>query len=108
MVAQAITAHTEEDSMKAFALTTSDKPAAFVDVPDPETPADGALIRVHAASVNGMDVHQAAGYLVSMMPHDFPTIIGRDFAGVVEAVGANRKDVAVGDEVIGFIPPIPP
>jgi NADPH2:quinone reductase len=94
--------------MKAFALTTPDKPAAFVDVASPETSADAVLIRVRAASVNGMDVHQAAGYLVSMMPHDFPTIIGRDFAGVVEAVGADRSDVAVGDEVLGFIPPMPP
>jgi NADPH:quinone reductase-like Zn-dependent oxidoreductase len=55
-----------------------------------------------------MDVHQAAGYLVSMMPHEFPVTIGRDFAGVVEAVGEGRTDLAVGDEVMGFIPPMPP
>jgi NADPH2:quinone reductase len=94
--------------MKAYALTTADQPAALVDLPDPEVPAGGALIRVRAASVNGMDVHQAAGYLTAMMPHDFPVVIGRDFAGVIEAVGAGRTDVAVGDEVLGFIPPTPP
>jgi NADPH:quinone reductase-like Zn-dependent oxidoreductase len=94
--------------MKAFALTTSDQPAALVELPDPEAPAGGALVRIHAASVNGMDVHQANGYLVSMMPHDFPVVIGRDFSGVVEAVGDGRADLNVGDEVMGFIPAMPP
>ena len=69
--------------MKAYALTTPDQPAALVDLPDPEAPAGGALIRVRAASVNGMDVYEANGYLVSMMPHDFPVVVGRDFSGVV-------------------------
>src|SRR4051794_18989238 len=94
--------------MKAYALTTPDQPAALVDLPDPQAPAGGALIRVRAASVNGMDVHQAAGYLAPMMPHDSPVTIGRDFAGVVEAVDPGRNDLAVGDEVLGFIPPMPP
>jgi NADPH:quinone reductase len=94
--------------MKAYALTTADQPAALVDLPDPEVPAGGALVRMRAASVNGVDVGQAAGYLVSMMPHDFPVVIGRDFAGVVEAVHAGRSDVTVGDEVLGFIPLTPP
>jgi NADPH:quinone reductase-like Zn-dependent oxidoreductase len=90
--------------MKAYALTTADQPAALTELPAPEAPAGGALVRVRAASVNGMDIHQAAGYLVPMMPHDFPVTIGRDFAGVVEAVGEGRTDLAVGDEVLGFIP----
>lgn len=94
--------------MKAYALTTPGKPAALVDLPDPESPAGGALVRVRAASVNGMDVYQASGALASMMPHDFPVVVGRDFAGVVEAVGDGRTDVSVGDEVIGFIPATPP
>ena len=94
--------------MKAYALTTADQPAALTELPQPEVPAGGALVRVRAASLNGMDVHQAAGYLVSMMPHDFPVTVGRDFAGVIEAVGEGRTDLAVGDEVLGFIPPVPP
>jgi NADPH:quinone reductase-like Zn-dependent oxidoreductase len=94
--------------MKAYALTAADQPAALIELPDPETPVGGALVRVLAASVNGMDVYEANGYLVSMMPHDFPVVVGRDFAGVVEAVGDDRTDVAVGDEVIGFIPSTPP
>ncbi|MEA2520044.1 MAG: hypothetical protein QOF49_2124 [Chloroflexota bacterium] len=89
--------------MKAFALTAAGEPAALSDLPDPEVGADGALIRVHAASVNGIDTFQASGGLMGMMPHDLPTVIGRDLAGVVVAVGADRTDVAVGDEVLGFV-----
>lgn len=94
--------------MKAYALTAADQPAALVDLPDPEAPAGGVLIRVRAASVNGFDVFESNGYLVPMMPHDFPVVVGRDMAGVVIAVGDGRTDVSVGDEVFGFIPPTPP
>jgi NADPH:quinone reductase-like Zn-dependent oxidoreductase len=95
--------------MKAFALTAPDQPAAPVDLPEPTTlESDGVRIRVRAASVNGFDVYQASGGLIAMMEHSLPTVIGRDFAGVIEAVGSNRTDVAGGDEVLGFIPSTPP
>ncbi len=94
--------------MRAFALTSADQPATVVDLPDPELSADAVRVRVRAASVNGFDVFQASGYLATMMPHEFPATVGRDFAGVVESVGADRADVSVGDRVIGFIPSTPP
>jgi NADPH:quinone reductase-like Zn-dependent oxidoreductase len=94
--------------MKAFALTAPDQPATITELPDPELAPDAIQIRVHAASVNGFDVYQASGALIGMMEHALPTVIGRDFAGVVEAVGSARSDVAVGDEVLGFIPSAPP
>jgi NADPH:quinone reductase-like Zn-dependent oxidoreductase len=93
--------------LKAYALTAADQPATFVELPDAQMPPGGVLIRTHAASVNGIDVYQAAGYLVSAMAHEYPSVVGRDFAGVVEAVGEGRTDVAVGDEVFGFIPAWP-
>ena len=94
--------------MKAFALESPDKPAGVIDVPKPAVGHDDILIAVRAASVNGFDVYQASGYLFAMMEHDFPTVIGRDFAGVVEEVGPGRADFARGDEVFGFIPSVPP
>ncbi len=94
--------------MKAFALTTTGQPAALTDLPDPEVVADGALVRVRAASVNGFDVYQASGGLIGMMPHDLPTVIGRDLAGIVVAIGSDRTDVAVGDHVLGFVTSAPP
>src|SRR5438128_2310794 len=94
--------------MKAFALITAGEPAALVDLPEPDVAADGALVHVRTASVNGFDIHQASGALLGMIPHDLPTVIGRDFAGTVLAVGNERTDVAVGDEVLGFTATVPP
>jgi NADPH2:quinone reductase len=94
--------------VKVFALAAADQPAALMEVPDPEPGDDRIVVRVMAASVNGFDVFQAGGYLVSMMPHDFPTVVGRDFAGIVESVGTGWSDVAIGDEVVGFVPSLPP
>ena len=66
--------------MKAYALPAADQPATFVELPEPQAPQGGLLIRVRAASVNGIDVFQSKGFLVRVMPHEFPSIIGRDFA----------------------------
>jgi NADPH:quinone reductase-like Zn-dependent oxidoreductase len=90
--------------MNAYALPAADQPVSFVDVPVPEAPQSGLLVRVRAASVNGIDVFQSKGFLVGVMPHEFPAIVGRDFAGVVEAVGEGHAEFAIGDEVIGFVP----
>ena len=76
--------------------------------PDPLVAEDGVRVRIRAASVNGFDVYQSTGGLMAMMPHELPTVIGRDLAGVVEAVGSGRADVAVGDEVLGFVTSAPP
>jgi NADPH:quinone reductase-like Zn-dependent oxidoreductase len=93
--------------VKAFALTAADQPAGLIELPDPQT-TDGVRVRIRAASVNGFDVFQANGYMLSMMEHVFPTVIGRDFAGVVDAVAAETADVSEGDEVFGFVPGTPP
>ena len=93
--------------MKAYATTTAGQPAALVDLPEPQAPTGGLLIRVRAAGVNGFDVYQASGQLTATMPQEFPSIVGRDYAGVVEAMGEGRTDFAPGDEVLGYIPPFP-
>ena len=94
--------------MKAYAIEGPDKPASIVKVPDPEVGDGDVLVSVRAASVNGFDVFQASGYLVGMMEHRFPAVIGRDLAGVVEGTGSEVTDFAVGDEVFGFAPSVPP
>jgi NADPH:quinone reductase len=94
--------------MKAFALESTDRPARIMDIPKPEVGEADVLVAVRAASVNGFDVYQAMGALAGMLPHDLPTIVGRDFAGVVESAGLAFHGFAVGDEVFGFIPATPP
>ncbi len=94
--------------MKAFALESSDRPATIIDIPKPEVGAADALIAVEAASVNGFDVYQAMGYLAGMMELIFPSVVGRDFAGTVEAAGPGFGSFAAGDDVFGFVPASPP
>ena len=65
-------------------------------------PADGELlVRVHATSVNPFDVAVRAGYVAGYFQHKLPLILGTDFAGVVEEVGAGVSGFAKGDEVYG-------
>ena len=65
------------------------------------------LVRVHAASLNLGDWHSMRGrpYIIRLIglrqraPKD--RILGWDFAGRIEAVGANVKEFQPGDEVFG-------
>ncbi|MGX1675576.1 NADP-dependent oxidoreductase [Streptomyces sp. NPDC055400] len=85
------------------AVILSSVPAApivtEVDTPRPET--GEVLVKVAASSVNGFDAATAAGFLQGMMEHRFPLVLGKDFAGTVEAVGDDVEGFAVGDAVFG-------
>ena len=72
----------------------------YGDVPDPVAGAGQVLVDVHAASVNGADWKVRAGRYSGQIT-DFPYIPGRDFSGVVSAVGAGVTDLKVGDAVVG-------
>src|SRR6266542_199630 len=90
--------------MRGFALTAFDAPPTLRDDLPTPTPADReVLVRVHASSVNGADVAIAGGMLKEMFEHDFPVILGRDFAGAVERVGDGVGRYQAGDEVFGFL-----
>jgi NADPH:quinone reductase-like Zn-dependent oxidoreductase len=71
-----------------------------MELPDPVAAADGLLVRVKAASINPYDFVAAGGATQSFAETRLPFIPGVDGAGVVEAVGADVADFAVGDEVI--------
>jgi len=62
------------------------------------------LVRVRASSVNGADGAIAAGMLSGMVDHEFPVVLGRDYAGVVEQAGSDVRRYTEGDEVYGFLP----
>ncbi|NJP67598.1 NADP-dependent oxidoreductase [Streptomyces spiramenti] len=74
----------------------------LTDVPDPKVGPGEVLIRVKAAGVNPVDWKLASGGLDPLMQTYFPVIPGWDVAGVVEAVGMDTPEYAVGDEVIGY------
>jgi NADPH:quinone reductase-like Zn-dependent oxidoreductase len=71
----------------------------YGDVPDPVAGPGQVLIDVHAASVNGADWKVRAGKYAPIT--DVPYIPGRDFSGVVSALGDGVKDFAIGDAVFG-------
>ncbi|WP_030868866.1 NADP-dependent oxidoreductase [Streptomyces sp. NRRL F-2747] len=75
----------------------------LVDVPQPKVGPGEVLVRVKAAGVNPVDWKLAAGYLDPILEVRHPVIPGWDVAGVVEAVGPDTFDFAVGDEVYGYV-----
>ena len=91
--------------MRAVVLTDFDAPPVLVeDLPTPE-PADGELlVRVQASSANPVDNAIAAGMLKGMFEYEFPVVLGRDFAGVVEQGGPGVTRFEAGDEVFGYMP----
>jgi NADPH:quinone reductase-like Zn-dependent oxidoreductase len=89
--------------VKALAIERRDAAPAVLDVADPSAAAGEVLIRVEAASVNGFDLAIAAGRVWDSMPHTFPAVLGRDYAGTVAAVGDGVTGFAVGAPVAGVV-----
>jgi NADPH:quinone reductase-like Zn-dependent oxidoreductase len=71
----------------------------YGDLPDPLPGAGELLVDIHAASVNAADWQVRAGRYGNLTR--FPHILGRDFSGVVAALGAGVDDFRVGDAVFG-------
>lgn len=89
--------------MRAFVLPEFGATPDLTEIEVPE-PAEGEVrVRVHAASVNGFDLSVAKSYLKDMMEHRFPVVLGKDFAGVVDAVGPEAEGYQVGDRVFGVV-----
>ena len=70
----------------------------YGDLPDPVAGPGEVVIDTVAASVNGADWKVRAGeYRQAKFPH----VPGRDFSGVVSAIGEGVEDFKVGDAVFG-------
>ena len=87
--------------MKAVLLTKHGGPEVLRlgGAPDPKAGPGEVVVDVHAASINAADYKVrlgGPGYNLK-----FPYILGRDFSGVVSALGAGVTDFAVGDAVFG-------
>jgi NADPH:quinone reductase-like Zn-dependent oxidoreductase len=89
--------------MKAVVLGAFDEAPRLIDLEVP-APAEGEVrVRVRAASVNGFDLAVANGQLNGMMEHRFPVVLGKDFAGTVDEIGAGVEGFAAGDRVFGVV-----
>ena len=69
----------------------------FGEMPDPLAAAGEVVVDIVAASVNGADWKVREGK--SGQLSKFPYILGRDFSGVVSAVGEGVRDLRIDDEV---------
>ena len=71
----------------------------YGELPDPVAGPGEVIVDIHAASINGADWKVRSGEYSQIT--EFPYILGRDFSGVVGAIGDGVHDFRVGDAVFG-------
>jgi putative PIG3 family NAD(P)H quinone oxidoreductase len=84
------------------AVTIHDNQLSVEEHPDPQPGSGEVLVRVHAAGLNGADLHQLAGGYPAP-PGSPPDIPGLELAGEVIACGPGVLRFAVGDRVMSIV-----
>jgi NADPH2:quinone reductase len=84
------------------AATIADGELVIAEHPDPEPGSGEVLVRVHAAGLNGADMHQLAGGYPAPpgSPADIP---GLELAGEVMACGPGAERFTVGSRVMSIV-----
>lgn len=93
--------------MKAAILNGYDKNGRDLDlrdVPIPEVGDQEALIRILTAGVNPLDNMIIRGEVKMIVPYKLPLVMGNEFVGVIEKVGAGVSKHSVGERVYGRMP----
>ena len=90
--------------MKAVVLHEYGSPdkLKWEDHEDPTPQSGEVLVRVAAASINPIDFKMRSGAAKAHFPVDFPAILGRDFSGIVRAIGPDVTGLTPGDKVFGL------
>src|SRR5258706_15923685 len=73
------------------------------EVPEPLLKPNEVLVKIHAASINHLDIWVRMGLPAYPVAH--PHILGADGAGVVEKLGSEVEGISTGDRVV-IIPAI--
>src|SRR5215212_3070369 len=68
------------NTMRASVMPDFERQPTLADVPMPEAKPGEVLVRVHAASVNGVDLSITSGQLQGMLEYRFPVVLGKYFA----------------------------
>src|SRR3954451_22338021 len=76
----------------------------YEDVDDPSAGPGQVRLRVASTTFNGVDGNIRAGFMQGPMPLTMPHVPGLDVAGTIDALGEGVSSLAVGDEVVGFLP----
>ena len=87
--------------MKAMVLEEIGKPMVVKEWPEPKCAPDGAIVRVEGSGICRSDWHlwQGDWGWIGFKPR-LPTILGHEFAGVIEEVGKDVKTVKPGARVV--------
>jgi len=91
--------------MKAICLRNRGGPAALVyeEAPQPRPGKNEVLVRVHAAGVIRTELSWVPTWTTQDGgPRPFPVIPGHEFSGEIVALGAEARDVSVGDMMYGL------
>jgi NADPH2:quinone reductase len=83
--------------MKAIQVKQTGGPEVMelVDLPVPQPRPTEAVVKIQASGVNFIDVYNREGRYKAPLPF----VLGQEAAGVVSALGAEAKGIAVGDRV---------
>lgn len=82
--------------MKALVLEDKEK-VVYKDVPKPECPKDGILLKIDVVGLCGSDVRT---YSSGVNGLDFPFILGHENIGIIEEIGEEVEGYKVGERVI--------
>src|SRR6204780_4454207 len=106
--AQRTSHRTQAKTMQAIRIHAYGGPEVMrlEEIPMPLPQAGQAVVRVHAASVNFLDVQKRRGELVGQAFYrrsdepELPATLGSQGGGVVEEIGPEGGNVRVGDRVV--------
>lgn len=74
------------------------------EIPVPVPKPNEVLVRVHAISINPVDIKtRKGGAIYNSMKENPPPILGWDVSGVITATGSEVKNFEEGDEVFGMV-----
>ena len=93
--------------MKAAVLNNYDKNGTKLEVREMALPSPEdyeVLVKVYTAAVNPLDNMVVRGEVKLIVPYKLPLIMGNEFSGIVEKVGASVTKFKVGDRVYGRMP----
>jgi D-arabinose 1-dehydrogenase-like Zn-dependent alcohol dehydrogenase len=87
--------------MRAAVVEELSKPLIVRDVPDPECPPDGAIVRVGANGICRTDWHLWTGdWAWRGLTIEPPFVLGHEFSGTIEEVGREVTGWKKGDRII--------
>lgn len=75
----------------------------YEDAPIPEPGPGEVLVKTIAVGINPIDWKLRRGDLKSVMPFEFPVILGRDISGEVAFLGDGVSGLSVGTRVFGLV-----